>query len=90
MCLHPRAWAQRNGMDQFPRDPSNEVLSINGDQELPEDYFTLLTKYLIVAPYLVPKSTGRLASANITWHPDLHSENIFVDLITGKITGIVD
>ncbi|OJJ86067.1 uncharacterized protein ASPGLDRAFT_65230 [Aspergillus glaucus CBS 516.65] len=43
-----------------------------------------------LAPYLVPGSTDRLASANVLWHPDLHLENIFVDSVTGKITGIVD
>ncbi|KGO74645.1 Aminoglycoside phosphotransferase [Penicillium italicum] len=64
-------------------------------QEHPEDGLALLTKYMKVAPYLIPQSTNEAAfneaaSNNVLMHPDLHLDNIFVDPDTLQITRIVD
>ncbi|OQD85550.1 hypothetical protein PENSOL_c100G01035 [Penicillium solitum] len=59
-------------------------------QEHPDDGLTLLTKYMAVAPYLIPQSTNEAASNNVLMHPDLHLDNIFVDPETLQITRIVD
>ncbi|KAJ5804674.1 Aminoglycoside phosphotransferase [Penicillium psychrosexuale] len=59
-------------------------------QEHPEDGLALLTKYMKVAPYLIPQSTNEAASNNVLMHPDLHLDNIFVDPETLQITRIVD
>ncbi|OJD19318.1 hypothetical protein AJ78_00677 [Emergomyces pasteurianus Ep9510] len=56
--------------------------------ELPYHALSLLSKYLDATPYLVPDNP--IASANVLWHPDLHLDNVFVDPMTCKITGIVD
>lgn len=58
--------------------------------ELPEDALELLAKYEQVAPFLVPSRNNESAAANTLWHPDLHLDNIFVDPISHRITGIVD
>ncbi|KAJ5511951.1 Aminoglycoside phosphotransferase [Penicillium expansum] len=59
-------------------------------EENPEDGLALLTKYMKVASYLIPRSPNGAASNNVLMHPDLHLDNIFIDPETLKITGIVD
>lgn len=59
-------------------------------QEHPDDGLALLTKYMKVAPYLIPRSTNEAVSNNVLMHPDLHLDNIFVDPETLQITRIVD
>ncbi|TVY85520.1 Altered inheritance of mitochondrial mitochondria protein [Lachnellula suecica] len=53
--------------------------------DYPDDYISLLKRYLQLAPYLSPGPFR-------TWlsHPDLHLDNIFVDPDTKKITCIID
>jgi hypothetical protein len=58
--------------------------------ELPEDALELLAKYEQIASFLVPSKTNESATANTLWHPDLHLDNVFVDPVSHKITGIVD
>ncbi|KLJ08587.1 hypothetical protein EMPG_15980 [Blastomyces silverae] len=60
------------------------------ESELPNQALALLSKYLKVAPYLVPSDNDSEAVANVLWHPDLHLDNIFVDPATCQITGIID
>ncbi|KAF9736412.1 hypothetical protein PMIN07_008230 [Paraphaeosphaeria minitans] len=58
--------------------------------ELPEDALELLAKYEQVASFLVPSTNNESAAANTLWHPDLHLDNVFVDPVSHRITGIVD
>lgn len=58
--------------------------------ELPEDALELLAKYEQVASLLAPSKNNKSAAANTLWHPDLHLDNIFVDPVSHRITGIVD
>lgn len=58
--------------------------------ELPSEGIALLTQYMNVAPYLVPRDTDEAAASKVLWHPDLHLDNVFVDPDTRKITCIVD
>ncbi|KAF3484064.1 uncharacterized protein GIQ15_03388 [Arthroderma uncinatum] len=58
------------------------------EPELPDDAISLLSRYIKVAPYLIPQENE--GKANVLWHPDLHLDNIFVDPTTCKITCIVD
>jgi hypothetical protein len=51
----------------------------------PDDYISLLNRYLQVAPYVSPGPFRTSLS-----HPDLHLDNIFVDPDTKKITCIID
>ncbi|KAG0645021.1 Altered inheritance [Hyphodiscus hymeniophilus] len=51
----------------------------------PDDYISLLNRYLQVAPHLSPGPFRTSLS-----HPDLHLDNIFVDPDTKKITCIID
>jgi hypothetical protein len=57
--------------------------------ELPEEYISLLQRYVILAPYLTSAFTKELHSKTL-FHPDLHLDNIFVDPDTKKITNIID
>lgn len=57
------------------------------NQELPADGLALLTKYLHVAPFMVPRTSD--GASNVLVHPLLQLENIFVDQETYKITSIV-
>ncbi|KKZ65440.1 hypothetical protein EMCG_08730 [[Emmonsia] crescens] len=66
---------------------TNAYVSLK-DPELPDHALSLLSKYMDATPYLVPDDP--IASANVLWHPDLHLDNVFVDPVTCKITGIVD
>jgi Phosphotransferase enzyme family len=57
--------------------------------ELPNDVVSLLTRYMMLAPYLVPNAAKDIHSMTLS-HPDLHLDNIFVDPGTRRITHIVD
>ncbi|KAE8353953.1 kinase-like domain-containing protein [Aspergillus coremiiformis] len=57
--------------------------------ETPDDYISLLARYIALAPYLVSSSMGT-EQTNRMSHPDLHLDNIFVDPKTNKITCIID
>jgi hypothetical protein len=56
--------------------------------EVPDDYLSLLKRYIALAPYLVPAS-AKEAPKTIS-HPDLHLDNIFVNPTAKKITHIID
>lgn len=51
----------------------------------PDDYISLLERYLQIVPHLSPSASPTLLS-----HPDLHLDNIFVDPDTKQITCIID
>jgi Ser/Thr protein kinase RdoA (MazF antagonist) len=53
--------------------------------ETPEEYISLLERYLQLVPYLSPGPSSTSLS-----HPDLHLDNIFVDPDTKQITCIID
>lgn len=53
--------------------------------ESPDEYISLLKRYLQLVPYLSPGQFRTSLS-----HPDLHLDNIFVDPETEKITCIID
>ncbi|GAB1215692.1 hypothetical protein ATERTT37_004884 [Aspergillus terreus] len=55
--------------------------------ETPDDYISLLERYVAVAPYITSKTQDL---PNRIAHPDLHLDNIFVDPDTYRITGIID
>ncbi|KAL9103637.1 MAG: hypothetical protein Q9163_001332 [Psora crenata] len=54
----------------------------------PKDHITLLSKYCLVAPQLVPKQEG-LGSPTLQ-HPDLHQSNIFLCPQSKQILSIID
>lgn len=56
--------------------------------EVPDDYVSLLRRYIALAPYLVPAS-AKEAPKTVS-HPDLHLDNIFVNPGSTKITHIID
>lgn len=51
----------------------------------PDDYISLLERYLQLVPYITPGPTRTTLS-----HRDLHLDNIFVDPDTKKITCVID
>ncbi|KAI9725786.1 MAG: Phosphotransferase enzyme [Cirrosporium novae-zelandiae] len=57
--------------------------------ESPDEYLSLLERYLRLTPYLVPTSAKNSHLKTLS-HPDLHLDNIFVDPVTKKITAIID
>ncbi|KAH6719806.1 hypothetical protein BKA61DRAFT_667720 [Leptodontidium sp. MPI-SDFR-AT-0119] len=57
--------------------------------ELPEEYISLLERYIILVPHLVPIFPEELHSKTLC-HQDLHLDHIFVDPDTKKITNIID
>ncbi|TVY92124.1 Altered inheritance of mitochondria protein, mitochondrial [Lachnellula willkommii] len=57
--------------------------------ELPDEYLSLLKRYLTLVPYLPPIFPKDLHSKTL-FHRDLHLDNIFVDPDTKKITNIID
>ena len=57
--------------------------------ELPEEYISLLKRYLILVPYLSSGIPEELHSKTL-YHRDLHLDNIFVDPDTKEITNIID
>lgn len=64
-----------NGPGQYIRDKSKKERT--------------LRKYMALAPYLIP--SDKSFHAPVLWHPDLHTDNIFIDPgdLT-KITAIID
>ena len=56
--------------------------------ELPDDALSLLSKYMKVATYLIPRNEEE--KSTVLWHPDLHLDNVFVDPTSHKITAIID
>ncbi|KAF1921809.1 phosphotransferase enzyme family protein [Ampelomyces quisqualis] len=79
-----KAWIKNNAKPRmnYYRSPK--------DPELPQDAIELLEKYEQVAPILVPAPNDESPATNVLWHPDLHLDNLFVDPVSHKITGIVD
>ena len=57
--------------------------------KLPDEYISLLKRYLLLVPYLPPTVPKILHSKTLS-HPDLHLDNIFVDPSTKKISYIID
>ncbi|TVY42581.1 Altered inheritance of mitochondria protein, mitochondrial [Lachnellula occidentalis] len=57
--------------------------------ELPDEYLSLLRRYLVLVPYLPPIFPENLHSKTL-FHQDLHLDNIFVDPDTKKINNIID
>ncbi|KAK0119874.1 Phosphotransferase enzyme [Cadophora gregata] len=57
--------------------------------ELPEEYVSLLERYLILVPHLTHIFPEELHSKTL-FLQDLHLDNIFVDPDTKKITNIID
>ncbi|PVH72795.1 hypothetical protein DL98DRAFT_470064 [Cadophora sp. DSE1049] len=57
--------------------------------ELPEEYISLLERYLILVPHLAPVFPEELHSKTLHLR-DLHLDNIFVDPDTKRITHIID
>jgi hypothetical protein len=56
------------------------------DFESPEDYLSLIERYMKLVPYLSPKTENK----KTLFHPDLHLDNVFFDLQSQKITQIID
>lgn len=57
--------------------------------ETPDDYMSLMNRYLALAPYLIPPLANE-KRLNTLAHPDLHLDNVFVDPETRQITSIID
>lgn len=57
--------------------------------ETPNDYVSLLQRYLQLAPYLAGASP-EYDNCHTISHPDLHLDNIFADPKTKRITSIID
>lgn len=57
--------------------------------ETPDDYISLLQRYLKLTPYLTMASSECDNHYTIS-HPDLHLDNIFADPKTMRITSIID
>ncbi|KAE8389535.1 kinase-like domain-containing protein [Aspergillus alliaceus] len=57
--------------------------------ETPDDYISLIKRYITIASYLVSTSMDTEQTNRIS-HPDLHLDNIFIDPKTNKITCIID
>ncbi|KAF1833917.1 hypothetical protein BDW02DRAFT_648020 [Decorospora gaudefroyi] len=93
---NPEAYARALGANEVSwirkhaKRRMNHYLS-SKHPELPDDALELLAKYDQVASFLVPSTNHESATTNNTlWHPDLHLDNVFVDPLSHKITGIVD
>ncbi|KAL2840323.1 kinase-like domain-containing protein [Aspergillus pseudodeflectus] len=80
-------WTQRFGKPLELDFPHNAVFP---GERLPEDYLTLLHKYLTLAPHLLPKDGDSRLNAPTLRHPDLNPYNIFVSPETGAISCIID
>ncbi|KAE8152193.1 kinase-like domain-containing protein [Aspergillus avenaceus] len=57
--------------------------------ETPDEYISLVTRYIEIVPYMVSNSISTKQNNTIS-HPDLHLDNIFVDPKTNRITYIID
>lgn len=60
------------------------------EPESPEELLTLLDQYLGLAPAMVPPRGLEDTYSPTLWHPDLHLDNVFVDLGSQQITRIID
>jgi hypothetical protein len=79
MGINEIKWAK-----SFAKPRINKYRSLE-ELESPDDYISLLQRYLKLVPYLSPGPFRTSLS-----HPDLHLDNIFVDPDTRKITCIID
>ncbi|KAE8408302.1 phosphotransferase enzyme family protein [Aspergillus pseudonomiae] len=91
----PQEYTQALGRNEIAWIKSHACPRMNyyrSDQEheLPDDGVALLTKYMDVAPYLIPSPINETAMSKVIWHPDLHLDNVFIDPDTYEITSIVD
>ncbi|KAL2061038.1 hypothetical protein VTL71DRAFT_9090 [Oculimacula yallundae] len=79
MAINEIQWAAAYAKPQINACRSIET------PESPDDYISLLKRYLQIAPYLSPGPFRPSLS-----HPDLHLDNVFVDPDMKKITCIID
>ncbi|PLB49757.1 phosphotransferase enzyme family protein [Aspergillus steynii IBT 23096] len=79
-------WARRIGKPIELDFPHNGVFPGVKD---PETYIDLLNKYLMLVPYLLPKTKSPLNRPTLR-HPDLNPNNIFISPDTGAISCIID
>jgi len=57
--------------------------------ELPDEYISLIQRYLTILPHFMDRVPRDLYSKKL-WHCDLHLDNIFVDPDTRAITCVID
>jgi len=79
MGINEMQWAKA-----YARPHTNPYRSLE-TPESPDEYISLLERYLQLVPHLSPGPSRTTLS-----HPDLHLDNIFVDPDTKKITCIID
>lgn len=60
------------------------------EPEQPSEMLDLLSRYLQLAPAMIPPSTSDDLNAFTLWHPDLHLDNLFVNYNTMQVTSVVD
>ncbi|PIG88580.1 hypothetical protein AARAC_000971 [Aspergillus arachidicola] len=56
----------------------------------PEEYIHLLEKFLLLAPYVLPRDSDNPLNQPTLRHPDLNPNNIFVSPDSGAISCIID
>ncbi|KAL4950825.1 kinase-like domain-containing protein [Aspergillus filifer] len=76
-------WAKMHAQPRINYQRSQE------EPETPDDYISLLQRYIGLAPNLVSDSSG-IEHLNKLLHPDLHLDNIFINPQTNTITAIID
>ncbi|KAI9747225.1 MAG: hypothetical protein M4579_007502 [Chaenotheca gracillima] len=59
------------------------------EPESPDELLSLLERFLRLAPYLVPTTPEGVLTKTLS-HPDLHLDNVFIDLGTRKISSVID
>ncbi|KAL1854990.1 hypothetical protein Plec18170_004402 [Paecilomyces lecythidis] len=79
-------WTRRYGEPLELDFPHNGVFP---GKKSPEDYISLLEKYLALAPYLLPRARDSPLNRPTLRHPDLNPNNIFVSP-DGAISCIID
>ena len=85
LCANEVQWIQ-----QFAKSRMNYFQSLK-EQETPKHALDLLARYELLTPALaLHVNANNHAFTNILWHPDLHLDNIFIDPVSCKITGIID
>lgn len=60
------------------------------EPESPDEMLDLLDRYLQLAPAMVPPQSSDNIHSPTLWHPDLHLDNVFVDLESKQITRVID
>ncbi|TVY82210.1 Altered inheritance of mitochondria protein, partial [Lachnellula suecica] len=60
------------------------------EPESPDRMLDLLDHYLKLVPAMAPPEEAEDAHSPTLWHTDLHSNNVFVDPVSKKITRILD